>query len=487
MKNSIFAFCVWVILSGTPQAQEAAPPPAQSDAVSATKEQLVFLRMPNGQTREIRAVSVETKGVFLTVVGEDGKTELFQANFLVCKAPAYTESVSQLKDEEIQAVLASYDKMILSKPALKRELAQERSKFQAVVQKRKEDAAAGLEKVKKAVEDFTAEAFKPELDYKADVLQARIEAGAKLKGRYPSEAGAIDAYLQPWIERRQVLSEGRMRFEGGWKTQDEIKAITTARKQEQIRSFLDTDPKIMMQAAAIPQSSVIMLAGFLALGLVSALYLLFHIVLAQRDGLGMSGFLALFMGIGLLIVYGYYGYRIYQGPDSIAEFAGLQALKTDGQTSMDVANRILFLAADGNTKYLNRDDLQVTLNAGELNAWLKARVRLEQAETPEKYGIRRTGMGVSILQDRIEFLDEVEFLGYPKLFRYVLHFSSGNNSIAFYQCDLTIGSARLPQQLSNYFWRMYQQQLWQALKKSGVPRIYQIEKIEKGKLVLAHI
>ncbi len=486
MKNSVLAFCIWAVVSGAPQAQEATPPPAPSDAVPVANKQLVFLRMPNGQTRTIRALSVETKGVFLEVVSEEGKTEVFQSNFLVCKMPAYSESVSQLKDEEIQAVLANYDKMILSRPTLKRELAQERSKFQAVAQKRRDDAAAGLEEVKKAVEVFTAEAFKPGQDYKADVLQARIEAGTKLKGQYPSEAGTIDAYLQPWIERRQILSQGRTRFDGEWKTQDEIKAIITAHKQEQMRSFLDTDPKIMVQSAAIPQSSVILLASFLALGLVSALYLLLHIVSAQRDGIGMSGFLALFMGIGLLIVYGYYGYRIYQGPDSIAEFSKGQALKADGQTNMDVANRILFLAADGNTKYLSRDDLQVALSAKELNAWLKTRVRLEQAAATEKYGVRRTGMGISLLKDRIEFLDEVECMGHPKLFRYALHFSLSNNAITFYKCDVTIGSAPLPQQLSNYFWRMYQQQLWQALKKSGVPRIYQIEKIEGGKLVLAH-
>ncbi len=487
MRNSVFAFCVWAILSGTPQAQDATPPPVSSEPIPAANVQLIFLRMPNGQSRAIRALSVETKGVFLAVVAEGGKTELFQANFLVCKLPAYTEAVSQLKDEEIQAVLASYDRMILSQPALKRELGEERSKFQAVVQKRKEDAVAGLEDQKKAVEGFTAEAFKPEQDYKADVLQARIEAGTKLKGQYPSEAGNIDAYLQPWIERRQILSEDRTRFDGGWKTQEEIKAVVAARKQEQMRLFLDTDPKIMMQSAAIPQNSIILLVCFLVLGLASAIYLLLHIVMGQREGLGMSGFLALFMGIGLLLVYGYFGYRIYQGPDSIAELTGQQALKADAPTNMDVANRILFLAADGNTKYLSRDDLQVTLSTGDLNAWLKARMRLEQAAAPEKYGVRRTGMGVSILQDRIVFLDEVEFMGHPKLFCYVLHFSTSNNAIAFYQCDLTIGSARLPQQLSNYFWHMYQQQLWQALKKSGVPRIYQIEKIESGKLVLAHI
>ena len=445
-------------------------------ATDASEIQLVFLRMPNKQIRTIHAKSVAEKDNVLTVTDMEDKPGRYLADALIAKIPAFSEVTGQMKDEEIRALLAKYDIVATSEPDLKGELTLEKGKFLAVLAKRKEAKDAAEAQMQAAFNEFAKEEFKPAQNYSKEELNARIEAGQKLKEKYSALGTRIDGCLQPWVERAKLLAEGRVYFEGQWLKRDEIRNLLLKRRQESMKSFLDGNPKLTINSTAVSQGSLALAVGFLTVSVLICLSLIRHIFMESRGGINLLGFLTLLLSLGVPVAYVYCGLKLYAEPSTLTAYVKGQSAAKPAQaeegTVVDACDRILYLAAEANSKRATHEDLQVILTDREINETLKKRLCFAQSEE------------VRFLKDRVVFMDQAGWMGRTWLFRYELFYRQERDRIEYYKCDVTVGKAMLPDQIANFLWRNYQQRLWDCLRKSGIPRIYQMEKIEDGKLSL---
>ena len=443
-----------------------------------------MIKLPDTPLKVITAKSVDVQESRVIVVDQNDRRAAYQTPYLKKVIPTFSDAAKSLPDDKVTELKTLIQLTIQQFPESRQLLQPELAKFSAVIEERKAALAALAAGQQKVGDDFVSVPFDEKQAYKYSELKARIDEGEEIKSKYPQLAGKVDAYLAPWQQRVSYLKEGRRIFEGEWHTPKEIQDTLNTRKNSKIQGFFEHYAGIPFSAVVLPQMSMLLCLVFIGATLLVTAYMLMYVANSHGGNLTISGLIMLILGLIVMALYAYYGFKIFSGPSKLQDYAGPLTLKEEQLTSVETVKRMVFLSAEGNSSWRENSDLEVTLTPSEINAALQKIVRLQRPAQGEILDLYREAMRLSIKPEYIELQDQDDCLGKTLLFRYQIQYKCEGDVFSFYDCKVYLGGAQLPTQLGNLLWRNLYDQIVDSLQKSGIARIYRIQKVGDGKISL---
>jgi hypothetical protein len=466
--------------------------PAQDENSNGDKPQTnvyAIVKTGDGRLQVIRAKEVEKKDPALFITDEENKRTARQLNMLVDVIPFYVDEDQNLPDENLRSILSQYDNLMKSYPELKKSLAVDRVKYQSVLETRKLQQEEMEKEKEKALKDFTVEQFNDANEYKLEELNAKIAAGDQFKAQYPDSASVIDEYLKPWTERQAILKEGKVKFEGEWRTRQEIQKIYQERREERMQTFIQNLKPASISNTVVTQQTMTIVVVFLAVSALVALFSFYYAVFQSRIG-GFLEFIMLIVSVIFMGFYAFYMVRIFNAPGLIVEYAAAQEAKVEGATAeipMDKLYKLLYISQGDTLKDLAKSDLSVTLDNAEINEAIDKLVGFRQDTISGSLGVTMEKVRFYAYPTKLRFLQQTACFGKNFLLRYDLYFQTNNEVITFYKCDVYVGDTALPSAIGNRLWLQFYGTIQEVLKAFNVSRNYQVQKIEEGKTTVGYV
>ncbi|MDR1305879.1 MAG: hypothetical protein LBK76_11765 [Verrucomicrobiales bacterium] len=450
-----------------------------------------IVKSGDGRLQVIRAKEVEKKDPALVITDEEDRHTARQLNMLIDIIPFYVDEDQSLPDDNIQNIVLQYDNLIKNYPELKKRLVVDRTKYQEVLDARKLQQAEKEKQKEQALKDFTVEQFVDANDYKSEDLEARITAGAQFKTQYPDTAATIDEYLKPWLDRQALLKEGKVKWDGEWRTRQEIQQIQETRRAERLKTFIEHIKPAIVSNTVATQQTMTIVAIFLVASALVALFSFYYAVFQSRIG-GFLEFIMLVVSVIFMGFYAFYVVRIFNAPGLLAEYAIAHGGKAeDGaapvEIPLDRLYKLLYISQGDTLKDLEKADLSVTLGDAEVNEAINKLVQFRQDTISGSLGVAMEKMKFYTYPTKLRFLQQTSCLGKNFLLRYDLHFQINNDAITFYKCDVYIGDTILPSAIGNRLWLQFYHTLKEVLRAFNVSRNYQLQKIEDGKLTVGYV
>lgn len=448
--------------------------------------QFVVLQMPGSPTRVILAKQVEVKDNVFTLIDTQDKAQRFQKSFLVGSVAYYDDKAKEdLTDEQILEVVESYTKLMAQFPEAKKILDPEIFKLQKFVEVRKLELAQKEAKKKDALDKALSATFTDAHDYTLAEIEEILNQARTSTQDYPELASQIDTHLAPWTERQSFLQAGKKRFEGAWKTAAEITSIKETRADTEQEKFFNTNAKLVFSSLVIPQASMLLTLGIVIITLLSVVYSFFYLATARGGNLTFGGAIILLVGLAILGLYGYYGFKIFNFTTSADEY-WKDAYKTEVPEDQ-ISNpfpRMLFMASGSESRRIKDSDSNVTLGDTQLNVLFRKHLKIQRPDQAQILDLERNKTLVRFYSDRVEFIDEVVCLGKRMLIRYEILHKTDGKTLSFYDQNVYLGGAQLPSSLASFLFKQFLRQLQDSLKTSNIPSLYSIEKVEGGSITL---
>jgi hypothetical protein len=448
-----------------------------------------IVKTGDGRLQVIRAKEVEKRDPALFITDEEDKRTARQLNMLIDVIPFYVDEDQDLPDENLRNILSQYDNLVKGYPELKKSLTVDWTKYQSVLETRKLQQEEKEQEKEKALKDFVVEQFDAASNYQLEDLTAKIASGEQFKAQYPDAAPAVDEYLKPWAERQSILKEGKVKYEGEWRTRQEIQQITQERREERMKTFVQNlKPALITNTVATQQTMTVVMV-FLAVSALVALFSFYYAVFQSRIG-GFLEFIMLIVSVIFMGFYAYYMVRIFNAPGLIVEYTDSQEAKGEGADAkipMDKLHKLLYISQGDTLKDLAKSDLSVTLDNAEINEAIDKLVGFRQDTISGGLGVTMEKVRFYAYPTKLRFLQQTACFGKNFLLRYDLYFQTNNEMITFYKCDVYVGDTALPSAIGNRLWLNFYGTIQEALKAFNISRNYQLQKIEDGKMTVGYV
>ncbi|NJK91630.1 MAG: hypothetical protein HC904_07280 [Blastochloris sp.] len=446
--------------------------------------QIVVLKIPAAAPKIISAAQVEIQELVLVTVDLEGKRSAWQKSFLVGMVDAFVPEASKWETSRIEAVLTAYQKLATQVPEAKTALSLEEFKWKKVLDSQRELDLERQKKEQQALMQATSQPFDAAKDYKVEEINQAMAVALKMAQENPSLTSSIQDYLKPWQERLQLLQEGKRRFEGAWKTAAEIQSIQDQRSKEEEARYFAEKGHFSISALVVPHQSMLIALGVAAFTLLSILFSFFRLAMA-KGGMSFGGVMTLLIGLGILGLYAYFGYNLFQGPTTLGNYWP-EAYKTEVEEAQ-VPNplpRMMFMASGSNNRRPRPEDAKITFQDSQINLLTKSLLTMQAPATEGSLNVVRKALAIRFHGDKIEFIDEVQFLGRDWLLRYDMLYRKEGDSFTIYNQEIFAGDARLPGMMGSYVFRQFYKELLSVLKDSNLGQLYSIEQIEPGSMTV---
>jgi hypothetical protein len=484
--------------------------PAQDEDEGAEQPQsnvYAIVKTGDGRLQVIRAKEVEKKDPALWITNEEGQRNARQLNMLIDVLPFYVEEDQDLPDDNISNIVAQYDNLIKNYPELKKSLVVDRTKYHTILEARKTQQAEKEKEKEKMLKEFTVTEFDEAKDYTPDELDGKLGAGEQLKGRYADLASAIDDYLKPWMERQALLKAGKVRWDGEWRTRAEIHQAQETRRAERMQTFADQLKPVIVSNTVASQTTMVIVAVFLALTALVALFSFYYAVFQSRIG-GFLEFIMLIVSVLFMGFYTFYAVRIFNAPGVITEETGKALASVDAPAKTEEATdpaaadaprsipvadhplgkllKMLYISQGDTMRDVNNSDLLVELSDAEINTAINRLVQFRQDTVSGSLGVALEKVHFQAFASKLRFQQQTSCLGKNFLFQYDLHFQANNEAITFYKCDVTIGNTAIPSAIGNRLWLQFYGTIKEVLKAYNIANNYRVQKIEDGKVTAGY-
>jgi hypothetical protein len=460
-------------------------PSLEAQQQEALANQLVVIRTGN-DIRILRAASVENKGDLTTVVEENGTRKPWQSSLIIKTLPLFVPAQSSTYTQEQAAeALAELEKLQTTFPQAKILADAEIGFWKAWISERRQAEKERLDKLIADLQGFLAIPYDAGFDYSKEALSAKIEQGEALMLASPDKTADLEIFLSPWRQHLSHLEEGRIRVDGVWTTREEI-----AQKEEAVR--LAEEERIFAEIAGlempllvVPQTSILLVLGFVIFALISILYLFLHLASSRGGNLSFGGALLLLAGLSMLGFYIYAGYLLFAAPSTLSEIPNLMPAK-DNPESQKTIQRILYLSARPSNPKMSPDDLRPSVQDQTINAYLKAHLKFTSSQPDQFFDMRRTAMAVRFEPHQVTVFEETLCLGKSMLIRYQISCSQTAERIQFSTVEVKLGNAPLPGSMSSYLWKRLQTALDAPLNGKNIHQTYQLNEIGTGTFGLVY-
>lgn len=449
-------------------------------------DQYVVLQMPGSPIKIVLAKQVEVKDNVFTLTDTQNKTQRYQKSFLVGSVAYYDDKAKEgLKDEEIAEVLESYTKLVAQFPESKKVLEPESYKLQKFVELRKQQAIEKEAKKQETLAKALSLVFDDARNYTLAEIEEIINQTKETIKDYSELNSQVEAHLAPWIERQGHLQAGKKRFEGEWKTRDEIRSIQDTRADAEQEKFFKTNAKLVFTSLVIPQASMLLTLGIVVITLLSVIYSFFYLATARGGNLTFGGAIILLVGLAILGLYGYYGIKIFNFTTSADEYwKDAYKIEVPEDQLPNPFPRMLFMSSGSENRRIKNSDSRVVLGDTQLNVLMRKHLKIQRSDAAQILDLERNKILVRFYSDRIEFIDEVVCMGMRMLLRYEILHKTDGKTLSFYDQNVYLGGAQLPSSLGSFMFKQFLRQLQNSLKTSNIPALYSIEKVEGGSISL---
>lgn len=449
------------------------------------ENQLVIIRTGN-EIKVLRVAKIEKKGDLSNLYEESGKKSLWQTALIVKIHPLFvaSQSGSYTEDQANQAI-AELEKIQQTFPQVKTLASEEIDLWKAMLSERQRVEQERKAKLEGDLQAFFSGAYEENFDYSKEALRAKIEQGEALMQAAPDKKADLEKFLSPWRQHLAYLDENRIRVNGVWTTREEIaQKEEAARLAEEKRIFAEIS-ELEMPILVVPQTSVLLVLGFVILVLVSILYLFLQLASSRGGNLSFGGALLLLAGLALLGLYGYGGYLVFAAPSALAEIPGLFPAKEDPE-SLKPIQRVLYLSARPTHPKMAPGDLSPAVQDQALNAYARQHLKFTSTEPDQFFDMRRTGLAMRFEPNQVTLYEETSCLGKSMLIRYQISCVQNSKQIEFNKVEVRLGNAPLPGSMSTYLWTRFQTAVDTLLNGKNVHQTYQLNEIKAGVFVLAY-
>jgi hypothetical protein len=459
----------------------------QAQAGSAEIEnQIAVFKVPGDGFSVVRARIIEMQELVVMVTDEAGKHGAWQKEFLIGMAPLFPESDSAVTVDQAREAVEAFARIRESLENPVQAVAEEESKWKDLYSRldvrRVEEVAREKEETEAALAAFMVRPYDPSEKYAEATLLSIVEEGKELTQKLPEEAEEIRVVLEPWLQHAKYLQEGKAYLDGQWLTLEEISQYKEERLREAMAAFLEKGIPLQMPSVVVPQLSVLIALGIITFTLGFTLYLFIWLAIKRGGGLSSRNVVfVLLFGLAVLGGYGYFGFKIFSGPKTIAD-----AITSPGEQAANEAplNRALFLAGKPVDCQLTEEDMQIEILDDQLNQFFHDHLQFDRSSESKSLEVERIRFACRFYDDHVMLFDEVVVLERHFLIRYRLNHEINSETFQFTGAEAYLGEARLVGGLAGYFWRHLRHDLSAVLSTSKIPELYQVSDIKDHKIQL---
>jgi len=455
-------------------------------AAEIQKDRLVLIKTPGKMIEAFSVASLEIQEMVVVTMDDSGKRSAWQRKYYQGSVRLFSQENSTQDVASMESILQEFRQLASKSPECKELIQLEQSKWQNhLVQLKLEQQKAAEEKraqINDLLTRFFARSYNINEAHTHDSLRRHIELGESLIDQAPDRSSEISDLLKPWKVHLSELEAGKLLHEGEWITAQELKEQKDAESQAAVTKFLEQGLNIQMEAVVVPQTATLIVGGVIVITLVMVLYL-FLTLASSPSGMGFGGATFLLVGLAIIGLYLYYGYKVFNAPSSIVAYLAGDEVRSDEIDIMEL-ERALFVSADLDHLELAQTDLKVTISDRQVNSLLENNTDFIREGEAELFDMERVAFATLFSANRVVFLDEVVVFGKSFLIRYELDHQISDELISFDGVAVYFGHAKLPGQFLNYFWMNLRRDLQGMIQATGVSNFYQLSSITEGSISL---
>lgn len=458
-------------------------------------DQVLVVEVPGKPLDVVKVAKIETDETVAIATDLSGNRRAWQLDFILASLPALPENRSGLDVDSVKSAINRYQQILEIRPDAKPKLDAHLQAWKQVLDDLNREATeqAAREAAERAIQlklwnvkadAFLARPYEITQTYSIQDLKDVIQQGSEIVPHLPDRSETIQRKLHLWKSHLENLQAGNVIHEGRWISSADLKQIEYEEEQAAQNAFL-SELELKMSALVFSPSTVWMMTGVVIFGFLVSFVMCGQMIISRARGESLSviQFCLLTVLAGVLLLYGYVGFRCVTDPATIAAY-----LDTDQEKLVSPEQpklrRTLFVSSEPEALVLDASDIEVQLSDLEINGLLQDKVQLVSSGNGGIFVAEREDIFLELTSRNVIFYEQIRLFGRSFLIRYELTHEIQDNILTFQGVDVYLGNLPLPARLKSMLWMNLRSDLAQLFQNTGISRHYQLAGLKSGSLKL---